>query len=189
MIVETPKEFPEDGFIDQLNWLEFSMSDMARNSVLDTGKYFPEQIQATQDSMAAYAGKVIAGGTRWNRYFVAEAPGSQLYVPGNLHMPRYGTNDFVGILQDLQDIPVRLPSYQKDPEYTYGNMLCLELAPIGDQPPERLRNEYEARRFQPFAIEAHSGLPIWVPVRWLNVRNLQFPELEPLPWQNSPVHG
>ncbi|MGH7241186.1 MAG: hypothetical protein ACREGB_02745 [Candidatus Saccharimonadales bacterium] len=176
MIVETPGEFPETGFVDQLDWLAFGMADISRSTLYGAAQYFPEEVQAAQDSLAEYAGRIMAGGIMYNQYYVAEG---DRYVPARLPAYRHATNDFVGILQDLQDIAVTAPSFSR---YSTGGgrVLCLEIEPFGDEPAGRLEGFYEARRNHPFASEEHVGKPIWVPVRPLLKRTIDFPQLTPL---------
>lgn len=176
MRVETPGGFPETGFVEQLDWLAFSMADISRSTLYGAAQYFPEEVQATQDSLAQYAGRIMAGGIMYNQYYVADGG---THVPARLEAHRHATNDFVGLLQDLQDIMVTAPSFSR---YSTGggSVLCLEISPFGDEPAGRLEGFYEARRNHPFAREEHVGKPIWVPIRPLVMRTIEFPDLTPL---------
>src|SRR4051812_18652170 len=109
MRVETPGDFNDQDFVGKLDWLAHHMADMGRNSTYDLAQYFPDQVQATQEELVNYAGRVITGGIMHNEYYVQDKPGSGEHSVGKLEYHRYSTNDFAGFLLDLQDIKVTLP--------------------------------------------------------------------------------
>lgn len=162
--------------VRKLDWLAHHMADMGRNSTFDLAQYFPEQVRTTQQELAAYAGRVITGSIMTNQYYVAQGLGSRSHSVGMLEYHRWSTNDFAGILEDLQDIHVTMPPLG-DRERA-GNILCLKVAPIGKLLEYRLTGFYEVRRQHPFGVEEHAGKPIWVPVRPLKEGSVSFVDLE-----------